>query len=67
MEYYATQKIREEWGDKPCDHPRLEKMYYSGAFLISYVCVRCGREFTIAQKMDIYEERKKSMKSGPVI
>lgn len=64
MEYYATLKIREEWRDKPCDHPRLEKIYYSGAFLISYACVKCGHEFTIAQKMQLFEERETALKSN---
>lgn len=63
MEYFAAQKIKEEWGDKPCDHPRLEKVYYSGAFLINYACIRCGHEFTIAQKMELQDQRKNTMKN----
>ena len=35
MEYLVAQKVKEEWGDKPCDHPVLEKEYYVGAFLIN--------------------------------
>ncbi len=62
MEYLVAQKLKEEWGDKPCDHPVLEKEYYVGAFLINYVCTSCGREFTIAQKLEIYEERKAAAK-----
>lgn len=58
MEYFATQKIKEEWGKKPCDHPRLEKVYYSGAFLINYACVRCGKDFSISEKMEIDEIRR---------
>lgn len=58
MEYFATVKLRQEWGDKPCGHPRLEKVYYSGAFLINYACVQCGKEFSIAQKMELDSERK---------
>jgi transposase-like protein len=59
MEYYKALKLKEEWGNKPCDHPRFEKVYYTGAFLISYVCTQCGSDFTIAQKLEIDEMRKK--------
>lgn len=62
MEYFATVKLRELWGDKPCSHPRLEKVFYSGAFLINYACVQCGREFTIAQKMALDLDRKISVR-----
>ena len=57
MEYYIAQKVKEEWGDKPCEHQQIEKEYYSGAFLTNYVCIRCGKEFTISQKLEI-DERK---------
>jgi hypothetical protein len=59
MEYYVAQKLKDSWGDKPCDHPHLEKEYYTGAFLTNYVCTQCGKEFTIPQKLEIDEERKK--------
>ncbi|HEX2969781.1 MAG TPA: hypothetical protein VHO46_11830 [Bacteroidales bacterium] len=62
MEYFAAQKLKEEWGNKECDHPRLERLYYSGAFLISYVCTTCGKEFTIAEKMELAETRDRTFK-----
>jgi len=58
MEYYTAQKLKDSWGKKQCDHTRLEKEYYSGAFLINYVCTQCGKEFTIAQKLELDEMRK---------
>jgi hypothetical protein len=58
MEYFAAQKLKESWGGKNCDHPRLEKVFYVGAFLINYCCIQCGADFTIAQKMDMYEKKK---------
>jgi len=61
MEYYATIKLREVWGNQPCVHPRLEKVFYSGAFLINYACTKCGAEFTIAQKMELNETRRQEM------
>ena len=63
MEYLEAQRIKAEWGDKPCDHPHLEKEYYVGAFLTNYVCTTCGKEFTIPQKMEMYEIRRKKAHS----
>jgi hydrogenase maturation factor HypF (carbamoyltransferase family) len=62
MEYNVAQKIKESWGNKPCDHPVFEKEYYVGAFLINWVCTQCGKEFTIAQKLELDSERKISAK-----
>jgi hypothetical protein len=65
MEYYAAQKQKDSWGKKPCDHPRLEKEYYTGAFLINYVCTQCGKEFTIAQKLELDKARKVIVRDHP--
>lgn len=59
MEYNYALKLRQEWGEKRCDHPKLEKIYYTGAFLIGYVCTQCGTEFTIFEKLEMDEARKK--------
>ena len=58
MEYDSAQKLKQEWGNKPCYHPRFEKVYYRGAFLINYACTTCGADFTISQKLEIDENRK---------
>ena len=58
MEYYVAQKVKETWGKKPCDHPKLEKEYYAGAFLVNWICTQCGREFTIAEILGMDQERK---------
>jgi hypothetical protein len=58
MEYAKSQKLKEDWGNKLCDHPRFEKVYYTGAFLLNYSCTTCGADFTIAQKLEIEEARK---------
>ncbi len=59
MEYNTLQNLKDTWGKKPCQHPHLEKVFYTGAFLITYACTQCGAEFTIAQKMEMDEKRKK--------
>jgi hypothetical protein len=60
MEYSVAQKVKDEWGKKPCDHPHLEKEYYGGAFLINWVCIQCGKEFTIAEKLEMDRIRRVS-------
>ncbi|MBK9389896.1 MAG: hypothetical protein IPN68_06785 [Bacteroidetes bacterium] len=65
MEYYTAQKVKDAWGNKPCDHPHIEREYYSGAFLTNYICVQCGKEFTIAQKLELDEERKQLVRDLP--
>jgi len=60
MEYIVAQKLRDSWENKPCDHPHFEKEFYAGAYLVNYVCTHCGKEFTIADKMELDESRKKS-------
>jgi hydrogenase maturation factor HypF (carbamoyltransferase family) len=59
MEYFQAQKLKEDWERMPCDHRFLEKVYYAGAFLVNYSCTQCGADFTIAQKLEIDEMRKK--------
>lgn len=36
-------KLREKWGDKPCNHKNLEKEYHAGSATGDYVCKQCGR------------------------
>jgi hypothetical protein len=59
MEYSISMKLKESWGEKTCDHPRLEKVYYVGAFLINYSCTTCGADFTVSQKLEMDQMRKK--------
>lgn len=43
MQLEAARDLREEWGDKPCDHPKLTKEYYRSTQTGDYVCTTCGR------------------------
>jgi hypothetical protein len=66
MEYNDVLKIKEEWGNKPCNHPEFEKEYYTGAFLLNYVCTQCGMEFTVSQKLEIDGMRRDIIKSNEI-
>lgn len=44
MQAEEALRLREEWGNKPCDHPGpLSKEYYLSAATGDYVCTICGR------------------------
>lgn len=43
MQHEEIEQIRRAWGNKPCDHPSVEKEYYLGADTGDKVCTQCGR------------------------
>jgi len=43
MQTTDAEKLRKAWGDKPCNHPKLEKEYYLGTATDDYVCTQCGK------------------------
>ena len=42
MQMEDAKKLRKAWGNKPCDHPKLEKEYFLGSATNDYVCTQCG-------------------------
>ncbi len=57
MQTYRANRLKEEWGDKPCNHPVLEKEFYIDIPTKEYVCTTCGDVFTKAEMMKIEKER----------
>lgn len=43
MQLDKAAELREKWGDKPCDHPVLDKEYSLGAATGDYTCTQCGK------------------------
>ncbi|MCP5002382.1 MAG: hypothetical protein GY941_00285 [Planctomycetes bacterium] len=43
MQMKKATELREQWGNKPCDHPSLEKEYELGSATGDYVCTQCGK------------------------
>jgi len=35
--------LGKSWGDKPCDHPNLEREISIGFSTGDYVCTKCGK------------------------
>ena len=62
MESLQAKKLREEWGAKPCDHPKLEKEYYADTHTLDYVCKQCGAEFNVLEMLEIRDNHRKKKK-----
>ena len=48
MQLKKAQMLRQKWareGNKECEHPELDKLYYLGAQDWDKVCIVCGQEF----------------------
>lgn len=45
MKIETAEKLREEWGGKPCDHSYIDKERYLGTHTGEYVCKQCGKLF----------------------
>jgi hypothetical protein len=39
-----------EWGDKPCDHPRIIQERFLGMTTGAVACTTCGRAVTVDEK-----------------
>ena len=59
MQHEAAKILREDWGDKHCDHPSLEKEYFLGTDTMDFVCSTCGKEFTRTEKELLESLRKR--------
>jgi transposase-like protein len=53
MQMEKAEQIRKVWGDKPCNHPNIEKEYYLGSQTDDYVCTQCGKTFTKEQYREL--------------
>ena len=65
MDYLAAKKIREEWGNKPCEHPSFEKETHKDPEGLDiwdgtdYDCTQCGANFTQEEVKRIEKERQR--------
>lgn len=46
ISFEKANRTAEEWGDKPCSHPNVEKEYGPLGHTGDYRCVQCGATFT---------------------
>ena len=64
MDYRKAEKLRKEWGNKPCSHPNFEvethlDSGYAAVKTGDYVCTYCGQDFTKEEKDRIIAKRNK--------
>jgi hypothetical protein len=49
--FLAMKKEKQtEWGDQPCNHPRLVQERYLGLTTGAFACTVCGRDLTFDEK-----------------
>jgi hypothetical protein len=53
-----AQELREAWGDAPCEHPKLAKLYDLGTHTGNFVCIQCGRVFSFREKAELAASRR---------
>jgi len=50
MQLEKAERLRNEMGDKPCNHENIDKEYIKGMGTGDYVCIRCGKNFLSREK-----------------
>ena len=58
MQAKKASALRDEWGDKLCDHPKLAKEYAAGIRTGDYVCTQCGAKLTFRERAELLATRK---------
>jgi hypothetical protein len=58
MKAKRASELREAWGDAPCDHPQLAKLYDLGVETGDFACVQCGRIFSFREKAELTASRR---------
>lgn len=58
MKVKRAQELRDTWGEAPCEHPQLAKVYDLGAHTGCFACVKCGTTFTFREKAELTAARR---------
>lgn len=46
MQLHDARELQQKWGDKPCDHPWVDREYDRQFHTGDEVCTQCGRVIT---------------------
>jgi len=57
MQERQARQLRQGWGDKECAHLAFDHLTL-GNIHDGYLCIRCGQEFTQAQRDQLLARRK---------
>lgn len=58
MQSSDARRLRERWGNKPCDHPNFDKEYNLGADTGDMVCTQCGEVFSKSEIRKLESSKK---------
>jgi len=58
MQAKNAERLRKEWGNKPCRHPKLDKEYMLGTQTGDFICIKCGKVFM--SRGEAEEDHKKN-------
>ena len=58
MKVKRAQELRDAWGDKPCEHPQLAKLYDLGERTGNFACAQCGKVFSFKEKAELLASRE---------
>ena len=56
-----TQRLRDAWGDKPCDHPNITKERGPMGQQTDYACTTCGAVAWSRQELEREGEEAKKL------
>ena len=57
MKLKRAEELREAWGDAPCEHAQLAKLYDKGERTGNFACAQCGRVFSFKEKAELQASR----------
>jgi len=60
MKKKRAQELQDAWGDAPCEHPQLAKVYDLGAHTGAFACVKCGKMFSFREKAELAASRREA-------
>ncbi len=58
MQKKRADALKQEWGDRPCDHPEFAKLYDMGERTGNYVCTQCGATFSFRERAELLAQRR---------
>lgn len=57
MKLKRAEELRQAWGNEPCAHAQLAKLYDQGARTGDFACAQCGKVFSFKEKAELQASR----------
>ncbi|MEO7455124.1 MAG: hypothetical protein ABIY52_02610 [Gemmatimonadaceae bacterium] len=57
MKLKRAEELRAAWGEAPCEHAQLVKLYDQGERTGNFACAQCGKEFSFREKAELQATR----------